>query len=142
MQAYRLVAEEVHNVGVAIGCRQMERRALIVVTRVGGHAIVDQQLCVSKVAIHTRLEQGTYRVQLWYDNTTVQLFIMLLRSKQTCLHVPAALRCSTVCQCCKLPPQLAGKGLQEYTVKDRDHQDCHASHVNAKWQPSGPLSCL
>ena len=73
-----------HNVGVAIGCCQMERRALIVVTCVGGHAIVDQQLRVSKVAIHTRFEQGTYRVQLWYDNTTVQLLIMLLRSKQTC----------------------------------------------------------
>lgn len=70
--------------GVAIGCRQMERRALIVVTRVGGHAIVDQQLRISKVAIHTCLEQGTYRIQLWYDNTTVQLLIMLLRGKQTC----------------------------------------------------------
>ena len=62
----------------------MERCALIVVTCVGGHAIVDQQLRVSKVAIHTGLEQGTYRVQLWYDNTIVQLLIMLLRGKQTC----------------------------------------------------------
>lgn len=70
--------------GVAIGCRQMQRRALIVVTCVGAHAIVDQQLRVSKVAIHTRLEQGTYRVQPWYDYTSVQLLIMLLRGKQMC----------------------------------------------------------
>lgn len=55
---HSLVAQEVHNVGVTIGGRQMKRGALVVVTGVGRHAIVDEQLYIGCITIHTGLEEG------------------------------------------------------------------------------------
>ena len=55
---HHLVAQEVYDVGVAIGSSQVQRSTLVVVTGVGGHAIVDEQLHVGCVTIHTRLEEG------------------------------------------------------------------------------------
>ena len=54
---HRLVAQEVYNVGMAIGSSQVQRGALVVVTGVWGHAIVDEQLHVGCITIHTRLEK-------------------------------------------------------------------------------------
>lgn len=55
---YRLVAQEVNDVGVAVGSSQVKRSALVVVAGVWGHAIVDEQLHVGCITIHTRLEEG------------------------------------------------------------------------------------
>ena len=59
---HRLVAQEVYNVSVAIGSCQVERSSLVVVTGVWGHAIVDEQLHVGCVPIHTGFEEGPCRI--------------------------------------------------------------------------------
>lgn len=55
--AHRLVTQEVNYMGVSVGGCQVERCALVVVASVWRHSIVDKQLCISKVTIHTCFEQ-------------------------------------------------------------------------------------
>ena len=54
---HHLVAQEVYNVGVAIGSSQVKRSALVVVTGVWGHAIIDEQLHIGCITIYTGLEE-------------------------------------------------------------------------------------